>query len=106
MKEFFYEGIGIDGQNRVNAITKIMVYWFGLDNIKSNQENNLRYRAIRRWWYAENVEYAFYNKKYQWYTTTDPVEALRWINEGDVLYYVDNMSKDDWEEEHGIELEY
>ena len=93
--------------NRRIAISKIMLNWFGVDNILANidytRENLIRYDNMRDAW-KTGVSYEF--NEYRRYVTTNPIEALEWMNRGINLVSVDGKRQCEWEEEYGIEVEY
>lgn len=95
--------------NRRIAISKIMLNWFGVDNILANidytRENMIRYDNMRDAW-SKGVEYEFIDKDYRRFVTKDPIEAWDWIERGINLERVGGLRPCEWEEEYGIEVEY
>ena len=97
---------GLDKIDVNVVLSKIMLNWFGIDRIlyvvEYTRENMIRYDNMRDAW-KKGVKYEF--NEYRRYVTTNPIEALSWIERGVALVRVDGKRQCEWEEEYGIERE-
>lgn len=99
-----------ESRKDINVVSKIIVRWFGIDNIIDNiedsYENITRYDSIKMLWRKGGVNYEFINCYNIKFVTDDAIEALDWMQRGLTLVRVDGKCQREWEDEYGIEVEY